>query len=179
MLSFVEFTVESLSAHRAVDKLARAGVCVLSAKCLGKTSVRIRIAAKDRKKAFAILRGSCYNVKNISNRGGARLLELAGRAAGLILGAAVFLGATLFLESRVLKVEISGSGAYYEREILQILSEEGVRTFSAFPADTGPLTAKILGLDRVEFCSFSRPRAGRSRNLSSCGALRSFARGTP
>lgn len=154
MRASVEFTVESLSAYRAADKLARAGIPVLSAKSLGKTAVRIRIASKDRKKGFAILQQSCYNVKDIRARGLLRVFETCGRAAGLLLGAAVFCGAILFFESRVLRVEISGSGAYYEREILQILKEEGVRPLSAFPADTGALTAKILGLGRVEFCSF-------------------------
>ncbi len=154
MLSSVEFTVESLSAHHAVEKLSRAGIPVLMAKSMGKTSVRVRIASKDRKKAFAILRGSCYNVKNLSRRGGARLLEWAKRAAGLILGTILFSGVFLFLESRVLKVKISGSGAYYEREIMEILKGEGVHILSAFPEDTGPLTAKVLALDRVEFCSF-------------------------
>ncbi len=154
MLSTVEFTVESLSAHHVVEKLSRAGIPVLMAKSMGKTSVRVRIASKDRKKAFAILRGSCYNVKNLSRHGGARLLEWARRAAGLILGTVLFAGVFLFMESRVLKVKISGSGAYYEREIMEILREEGVHLFSAFPEDTGPLTAKVLSLDRVEFCSF-------------------------
>lgn len=154
MRASVEFTVESLSAYRAPDKLVRAGIPVLYAKSLSKTSVRLKVAAKDRKKAFAILRQSCYNVENIRYRGLYALGAACRRAAGLILGAVVFCGAALFLESRVLRVEIAGSGAYYAREIAQILKEEGVTTFSAFPADTGALTAKILELDRVEFCSF-------------------------
>lgn len=154
MRAAVEFTVESLSAYRAVEKLAREGVPVLSAQSLGKTTILVKVAAKDRKKAFAILRGSCYNVTNIRSRGLLRLFEGCKRAAGLIVGAAVFTAAALILEARVLRVEISGSGAYYEREIRAILKEEGVGAFSAFPEDTGAISAKILALDRVEFCSF-------------------------
>ena len=51
----VEFTVESLSAYRAPDKLARAGIPVLSAKPISKTCIRLKVAGKDRKKAFAII----------------------------------------------------------------------------------------------------------------------------
>ncbi len=154
MFSSVGFTVESLSARLVPDKLARAGIPVLSAKSLGKTAVRITIAGKDRKKAFAILRDACYNIKDVRLRGGGRIAEAARRYAALALGAAVFSGCILFLQTRILKVEFSGSGAYYAREILAIFREEGIGTLSSLPADRGPLTAKILALPRVEFCSF-------------------------
>lgn len=152
----VEITVESLSAHRAVEKLERGGVPVLSAQNPRKNVVVLRVAARDRKKCFAILRGTCYNIKKTRNRGFAALRVLLIRSAGLAVGAALFAFCVFFAGSRVLKVEIRGSGAYYEREIRAILAEEGVVAFSPLPENTGVLTARILSLPRVEFCSFRK-----------------------
>lgn len=154
MFGSVEFTVESLSAYRAIDKLARAGIPVISARSVAKNAVVLQIAGKDCKKAFAILRGSCYNVKNMRRRGILRLGSACLRAVGLLAGCAVFTGAVLFFQSRILRVEISGSGAYYEQDVLAALKRHGVAQFSALPADTGALTAEILALPHVEFCSF-------------------------
>lgn len=155
MLGSIEITVESLSAHRAVEKLARAGVAVLAARCPEKNTVVLRIAGRDSRKTFAILRGSCYNIKNVRKIGLSRLADAAKRCVGLIAGAALMLALVAFAQSRVLKVEIVGNGAYYEREVREILTAEGVRFFSAAPKETGLLTAKILSLPRVEFCSFA------------------------
>lgn len=152
----VEITVESLSAHRAAEKLARAGICVLSAENPRKNVVVLRVAARDRKKTFAILRGTCYNIKNVRNRGLARVREVASRAAGLVVGAALFAAIVFSAESRILRVEIVGSGAYYEAEIRAILAEEGISSFAPLGCETGSATARILSLPRVEFCSFKR-----------------------
>ena len=61
--------IESLSAHRVVDKLARAGIEVLGAEKIQKNAVTVWVNGKDRKKVFAILRGSCYNIKKVTYRG--------------------------------------------------------------------------------------------------------------
>lgn len=151
-----QFTVESLSAHLLPDKLVRAGIPVLSARTLRKNTLEVRIRAKDVKKTFAILRGSCYNIENLRYCGLSRLLLTAFRAAGLLFGALLFLGAVLFSESRVLRVEVVGGGAYYAREVVAALREEGVGFLSPMPKDTGRITARILALPRVEFCAFKR-----------------------
>ncbi|MBR7186017.1 MAG: sporulation protein YqfD [Clostridia bacterium] len=154
MLGKMGFYVESLSAHRAAEKLVKEGVEVLSLREVQKNVLDVHIRAKDGKKAFAILRGSCYNITNVRYFGLERLRRSAVRAVGLIVGAVLFWGAVAFAESRVLKVHVVGSGAFYEREILSILAEANVKKFSAMPRDTGLLTASILALPRVEFCSF-------------------------
>ncbi len=152
MRAEVGFTVESLSADRAIQKLAREGIEV-SARKLQKNAVDIRIRAKDSKKSFAILQGSCYNIKNVRYYGLEKLRRAALRGMGLIVGCILFLAGTLFLESRVLTCEVVGSGAYYEREVRQILSEEGVTPLSPLPKETGHIVARVLSLPRVEFCT--------------------------
>ncbi len=154
MISSVGFYVESLSAFRVVDKLSREGICVLSVSEVEKNVLDLRLPVKDFKKAFAILRGSCYNIKNVRYFGLARLRRVAASAVGLFVGAALFLGIVTFSNTRILKTEVVGNGAYYQREIDAILRDAGCVPFAPLPRDTGMLTAKVLALPRVEFCSF-------------------------
>ena len=152
----VSFEVKSLSAQRAAEKLVKEGIPVLSAREIEKNVLDLNIRTKDMKKAFAILQSSCYNIENVRYRGVARLVRQAFAASGLLAGALLFALAVFFAEGRVLKVEVTGNGAYYEREVVAILREAGVKSFSPMPKDTGALTASILALPRVEFCSFKR-----------------------
>ncbi len=152
----LEITVESLSADRAVDRLAREGIRVYAARRPRKNAVVLRIDAKDREKVFAIFKGTCYNVCEVASVGVKRRLDGLVRSIGLAVGFVLFFAGILFAEGRVLGLEVVGSGAYYEREVREILARGGVRKFSPQPRDIAPLTAEILSLPRVEFCAFHR-----------------------
>ncbi len=154
MAGAVELTVEGLGVHRVLEKLARAGVETLLAEPVQKNVLKVRIRGKDRKKVFAILRGSCYNIKKVRYLGAERAVRALVRGAGLAFGVLFFLVAVPLAESRVLRVNVVGNGAYYEREVRAILARAGVKEFSAMPSQTGALSAEILSLPRVEFCSF-------------------------
>ena len=58
----------------------------------------------------------------------------------------------LFLQGRVLRIEVTGSGAYLEPEIRAVLSEKDVGYFSPMPAPNA-VVPDILSLPRVHFCS--------------------------
>ena len=146
-----QIEIEGIGAARAVEKLVQSGVPVLGAK-LQKKGVLIEVDAKHCKKVFAILRGSCYNVKKVSFSGWRKLLAQLQRCAGLLVGAAVFAGAVLYCQSRVLRIEVVGSGACYTSEVLALLAEDGTGFFSPAPEGSA-LTARILALPRVSFCS--------------------------
>lgn len=150
-----EFWVEGSNAERVVEKLAAGGVLVCSAVREQKNILRIRVRGKDGKKVFAILHGSCYNIRKVRRAGLAKIPQLLVRYAGLIAGAAFCLGAILFCEGRVLKVSIEGSGACYAQEIRRVLEESGVHAFSAAPAAPSSIAARILALPRVSFCTLS------------------------
>lgn len=147
-----EFEVEGLSAYRAVDRLRREGITILFARKGPKNCVKIAVSANERKKTFAILQGSCYNIKKSRPLGLMRIFEKARRAVGLWIGAAVALSALFFLQSRVLKIEVTGSGAYLEPQIRAVLSGQGVGYFSAMP-QPNDVIPDILSLPRVHFCS--------------------------
>lgn len=156
MLKRTQLYVEGLSAYRAVDKLNRGGVETLSARKTQKNAIIIEVESKDAEKAFAILRGSCYNVKKIRFRGVTRIAKACRARIGLVAGAAVFIACAVSAETRVLKIEVDGSGAYYGAEIREILSRNGVNMWSAAPDDTSAVEAEILSLPRVSFCSLGK-----------------------
>lgn len=151
-----EFFVEALSVYRVADKLARAGIEVRSFRILAKNSAVFTVNGKDTKKVFAILRGSCYNIKKVRSKGLSLLADKLVRSAGLLAGIAVFFLAVFFFESRVLDIRIVGSGNYYRDEILRILDENGIKRFTALPDDCAPVTARIISLPRVSFCTVGK-----------------------
>ena len=155
----VGFQVESLNPSRVVDKLVRAGIAVLGAEKTQKNAVTVWVDGKDAKKVFAILRGSCYNVTKVRARGLERLRRACLQSLGVPAGIALFLVSAFLLQGRVLKIDVAGSGAYYEAQVRNILSENGTALFSAPPREDAGVSAKILALPRVSFCSL-RMRGG-------------------
>ena len=151
-----EFEVEALSVYRVLDKLSRAGVEVLSFRLLTKSSAVFTVNGKDCKKVFAILQGSCYNIKKVRPRGLSSGLNALVRSAGIVVGIVVFFFCVLFFETRVLDIRIQGSGAYYRDDVIRILSENGVKKFKGFPKDCKPITAEIFSLPRVSFCTVGK-----------------------
>ncbi len=148
----VRITLTSLSTERAADKLARAGISVYSLKREGKNRLAFEVARKDCEKVFAILRGSCYNIEEVRERGLAFAYKKCLAHVGLLAGTLLFALCVCCFQSRVLRIEVVGSGAYYEREVLALLSEEGIKPLSAFPRSLPSLTAEILSFPGVGFC---------------------------
>ena len=147
--------IEGIGVERVPDKLKRGRVTVLAARRTQKNALVVTVLKKDSKKVFAILRGSCYNVKKVRPLGLWRLIRACRARTGLIFGAVLFLALVLFFESRILRIEVSGSGAWYEGEVLAILEEGGVSPLSPAPEKTALLTSRILSLPRVSFASLT------------------------
>ncbi len=156
MLRKTQLYIEGLSAWRAADKLTKGGVGVLSMQKTQKNAVLIEVESKDFKKAFAILRGSCYNVKKVRFRGLSFLRTKCVRRAGLLAGVCFFVLFTLGMQTRVLRIDVTGSGACYGREVREILSRGGITVLGAYPSDTAKMTAEILSLPRVSFCTIGK-----------------------
>ena len=148
-----EFYVEGLSVHRVVDRLAREGIALYHVRRVQKNGISLQVERKESKKAFAILRSSCYNVKKVRPRGLSRVAVFFVQRAGLIAGAVIFLVCILLAQTRVLSVRVTGSGAYLKPQVERILSENGVGRFSALPSQTSKVSSAVLALPRVSFCS--------------------------
>ena len=148
--------MEALSVYRVVDKLARAGIEVCSFRILAKNSAVFTVNGKDAKKAFAILRNSCYNIKKVRPKGALKALTTIKRFIGLAAGVLLFFISVFFFEARILDIRVVGSGAYYKDEILHILTDNGVKKFALLPDDCSPITAKIISLPYVSFCTVGK-----------------------
>ena len=153
MTNRTEFYVEGLSVHRVVDRLAREGITLHAVRRVQKNAICLQVEKKESKKAFAILRSSCYNVRKVRPRGLSRVTLFLLRHAGLVAGSVLFLACILLAQTRVLSVRVTGSGAYLRPQVEEILLANGVGRFSALPSETGAVSAAVLALPRVSFCS--------------------------
>lgn len=149
-----QLEIEGLNAYGVADKLNRAGITVYSVRKIQKNAISLAIESKEAKKAFAILQSSCYNVKKRRSLGISRLRKICLQSAGLVAGALLFALCVVGMQTRILKIEIVGSGACYEAEVLGILCAGGVAPFKAMPRETALFSAEILSLPRVSFCTF-------------------------
>lgn len=148
-----EFYLEGLSVHRAAEKLRLSEVNVLSARMVGKNVVAVEVEANSRKKAFAILHSSCYTIKKVRPTGLLRIREMCMRSVGLFIGAAIALSMLAVMQSRVLRIDVEGSGSYLSAQVKEILSEEGISLLTPMPRESALASARILGLPRVHFCA--------------------------
>ena len=155
MLKKTQLTMSSLSAESALLKLSRENIPVYSAYKSRKNQITFTVATKDLEKVFAILPAVCYNVNKVRHRGLSLLYQKCLQGVGLIVGAALFCATVAFAESRVLKIEVVGSGAYYQEEIVSVLKTGGVKPFSPKPKDTAMLSAEILSFPNVNYCAIS------------------------
>lgn len=149
----IRLKVRSLSCERVLDKLKAEGIEVESAKMSAKNEITFVVSSKERKKVFAILEGSCYNIVGEKSVGGLKLLSLCKKNACLLLGCLLFLGCVRFFQGRVLKIEVVGSGAHFENEVLSVLKEEGITLLSKPPQNPSSISSKLLSFPEVSYCS--------------------------
>lgn len=140
----------------ALKKLSRAGVEVFSLSKSGAYTT-FCIREKNVKKVFAIFSHPCYNVCVVKYGFVRSTLARILSRAGLIVGAALFAAAICLSQCFVFTVKVEGGGAWLEPEILSILSSEGVSSGALYRgADKKTLTARIMALPGVTFCSMER-----------------------
>ena len=156
--------MEGIMPERALDRLQRAGITIFQAKKIKKMQILFYISKKDIEKAFAIYPNMCYN--NI--RGSVYTFTRVGapttrerdirrhRLVGIFLGVCCWFIVVLGSASVVFRIEVVGS-TIYEREVVSLLREHGIEEFKLYPKEKQTLlTAKIMALDGVEFCSVQK-----------------------
>ncbi len=150
--------------ERALLRLKRTGIPLYKVRKTQKNALIFQVNGKDIEKVFAIYPNVCYNIEKqtpykIEKLGGvgfAKVLEFCKNRVGILLGALAFASVALAADSMVFGVELSGNTAY-EREILLALAESGVKPFARYPkGKEDTVTAKILSLKGVEFCSVKK-----------------------
>ncbi|MBQ7369440.1 MAG: sporulation protein YqfD [Clostridia bacterium] len=150
--------------ERAIERLQKAGICVFEAKKVEKKQILFCINKKDLEKAFAIYPNMCYNSSRESvytfTRVGAQSERekkiRTHRLVGCALGIAIFFLTVTAFSPVVFAIDVVGTNVY-QREIVEILETERVKRFAPYPSGKEEiLTAKILSLPSVEFCSVQK-----------------------
>ena len=156
--------VEGIMPERALLRLRRAGIDVYNVKKTQKNQILFSVKKKDSEKVFAIYPNVCYNsngyspyvARKVGAEGLARLLSRGKDRIGLVLGALLFCGCTLFSDTLVLGVEFTGTDVY-ARETYAALREANIRLFAPYRKGKEDLScAKLLSIDGVEFCSVKK-----------------------
>ena len=152
-----EWTVESAAPFRALDKLARRGVCVYDVQKLGPARLKFRAKSKDGKKIFAIFRGSCYTVTGRRSVRLKRLADALARRPGILAGALLFFALGFCSNLFVFDIRVEGSGARYAERAAEILRENGLRAFAVFGEDKASAAeAALLGLPGIVFAEVQK-----------------------
>lgn len=165
-----QWRVSGIMPEKVVDRLQKAGICVFQVKKVEKKQILFCINKKDIEKAFAIYPNMCYNSSResvytftrVSARSDREKKILKNRFVGIALGIAVFFLTVTASSPLVFGIDVVGANVY-EREVIEILASEGIRLFAPYRSGREEkLTAKILALPSVEFCSVQK-RGGAVR----------------
>lgn len=156
--------IEGLMPQRALLRLRRAGIPLYRIQKTQNNRICLQVERKDLAKVFSLypqsLEGQTayhpYTVKRLGGVGLAKTVDFCKNRLGFVLGGLLFCVTTLAADSFVFGVELVGSQEY-RREVMQALEENGVDLFAPYKAGKEDLvTAKLLSLDYVEFCSVQK-----------------------
>ncbi len=158
------FQIEGIMPERALLRLRRGGISLYNLQKTQKNVILFEVTKKDVEKVFAIYPNVCYNsstytpykVRLLGGVGITKGLDFCKKRVGFVLGALAFAAITLAADGLVLGVDVVGITAY-ERDSRIALAENGIAPFAFYPKGKEDMvTAKLLTLDGVEFCSVKK-----------------------
>lgn len=162
--------IEGIMPERALLRLKRAGIELYDIQKLQTKRLALRVKRKDLPKIFSVYPNagygedmrSLYTVSKLGGVGIAKWVDFCKNRVGFLLGALAFCILTLAADNFVFGIEFVGTDVY-ARETAQALEENGVKLFAPYKGGREDLiTAKLLSLDFVEFCSVKK-EGGRIR----------------
>ena len=140
----------------ALNKLSRAHVPVYDCAQSGALFI-FGVRDKYVKKVFAIFAHPCYNVTIKHKSALSRFKYFAKTRAFLFVGAALFAACALLSDCFILKIEVTGSGAYLKQAVLGIVRDTGLEEGSFYRgADEVSIISQVLALPNVTFCSVQK-----------------------
>ncbi len=154
---YERYEITGLNREYLLNALARRQIPVYYVKKIQKNKVRLTISASSRKKLFAFLDGSCYNVKKVRTFGCGHPFVLLKKRLGIVVGIAIFFAVVMVFSRVMLDVKYVGSGAVYATEIDRALEDGGVKRYSFFSSwDNKEIERKLFALGKFSFVSVSR-----------------------
>ena len=156
--------IDGIMPERALLRLKRAGVELYDIQKLQPKRLCLQVKRKDLPRIFSVYpnadygeeTNALYRVTKLGGVGLAKWVDFCKNRVGFLLGALAFCILTLAADSFVFGVEFVGTDVY-ARETAQALEENGVKLFAPYKRGREDLiTAKLLSLDFVEFCSVKK-----------------------
>ena len=147
--------------ERALLKLQRARIPIFRIQKEKKDELSFWVREQDAHKIRTLYgRGlGAYTLQDCGAKGAQKWVAFLKNRVCFLLGALLFCGASLYMQSFVFGVEIVGAKAY-EREVLQVLNENGVKAFYPYQKEKEDfICAQLLTLKNVEFCSVKKSGA--------------------
>lgn len=140
----------------ALRKLSRADIPVY---CLKKHTNTLTFCIEDEylQKAFAIFSHRCYNISVVRESAAKRVRRFLSRRVAFPLGALLFVSSACVANSLVLKIKVTGSGAYLADTVKSIARDCGAEEWRfAKSVDGATLIARVLALPNVIFCTVKK-----------------------
>lgn len=152
----VRYCVFSSSAPVIIKKLEKS-VVLYSVRSGKKGVFSFSIDFSKEKEVDKILSLSSCEVLSKESVGIKKYYDYILRRTGLLVGAFVMFCVLCLSNAFVLDVKVCGSGAYYEESVQGILASFGIAPFRRYQKkDVPDITAKILSLPFVSFCSLKK-----------------------
>ena len=153
------FALEGNMPERALLRLRREKIPLYRVQKTANNRILFSVRRRDMDKVLALYPqtgGGVYRIQRMGAEGAGKYLTAAQRRVGLLLGGIVGLVLVMISQSLVLSVDFIG-GECYKRDVLQALSEVGIRQFSPYKKGQEDLVcAKLLALDGVEYCALKK-----------------------
>ncbi len=156
--------LEGMMPYRALNRLRREGISLEKVKKRKKNQIVFTVDAKDVEKIFAIYPNVCYNngkytpytARILPSLGWKKVWLTVQKRLGLLVGGVLFLALTLLSDGLILRIEVQGEPAY-TASVTEILQKNGVERYRRYPKKQADLlTAEILRLEGVSFCSIRK-----------------------
>ena len=142
--------------QQAIRRLSREGVPVYGCK---KQGAYFTFSVPDNlvKKVFAIFAHPCYNITIERESAFLRLKKFCMARPFIIAGGVIFAACAILSNAFVLRVEVTGSGAYLSEPVRGILAQYGIRENTLWRGTDRPaIISGILALPGVTFCSVQK-----------------------
>lgn len=129
---YARYQVCGVNQDYLINLLYRKGISLYNVKKISSKKMLFSIRLNEVENFFAITDNLCYNIKRTNLHGKGLALHLALRNFGAVLGSVVLAIFCFFMSDFLFEIEYTGNGKILEREISNVLQENGVEKYSRF-----------------------------------------------
>lgn len=132
---YSRYEIVGLNLDRLLTRFVKKGIALYNVKRIKQNKIRLTIKFSDTEKFFANFNELCYNEKNVRKiRDGGLLapINFLIKNLGVLFGIIIFFTSAFFFDDFILDLSFSGTGAVYERQLIEVLDEYGAHKYTKF-----------------------------------------------